>query len=77
MIDLHILEEATEEHLNLFAEYADRHNVFNLFQDMLRQLLVAKPEKPLVWMANYLERRPGAYSENIDDAHVPCAHFGF
>lgn len=59
MIDLKLLEEATEQQFSRFAEYSDRHDLFSLFHDLLRQLIIHKPENPLLWMADYLGRRPG------------------
>ncbi|KAJ3364115.1 Adenylate kinase 8 [Allomyces arbusculus] len=58
MIDLKLLESVADERLGQFAEYADDHELFLLFHEMLRQLLIHKPKDPLLWMADFMEKRP-------------------
>jgi hypothetical protein len=39
-----------------YSNYATQNNLFNLFQFMLEELLVAKPDDPLTFLQNILKR---------------------
>ncbi|KNE61699.1 hypothetical protein AMAG_06501 [Allomyces macrogynus ATCC 38327] len=58
MIDLELLKLVADERLGQFAEYADDHELFPLFHEMLRQLLIHKPKDPLLRIADFMDKRP-------------------
>ncbi|KAJ1499120.1 hypothetical protein HMI55_007350 [Coelomomyces lativittatus] len=57
MIDLKLLESITGEEINKFQTYAEEHQVFEIFQDIIRQLAIHQPKDPILWMANHLDKK--------------------
>ena len=44
--------------LELFAEYADRHGIYDKFNYVLSRVLLAKPADPYQFMIDVLQRPP-------------------
>ncbi|KAI9360335.1 adenylate kinase-domain-containing protein, partial [Zopfochytrium polystomum] len=44
------------EKIEAFAAYADRHELFDLFDALLSRLLIEKPADPLAWMIDALQK---------------------
>lgn len=40
-----------------FARYAEAKGIFELYERMLQELITAKPEDPLQFLADYLARK--------------------
>ena len=40
-----------------FGNYAEERGIFQLYERMLQELIVAKPEDPLQFLAEYLDRQ--------------------
>ena len=40
-----------------FIRYAEAEGIFELYERMLQELIIAKPEDPLQFLANYLARK--------------------
>ena len=45
--------------------YLEENHVYELFEDLLQQLLVAKPDKPLDYLIEMLEKPPSKYTRFI------------
>ncbi|ORZ41643.1 adenylate kinase-domain-containing protein [Catenaria anguillulae PL171] len=56
--DVNLLESVTQSSLGKFAQYADQHDLSTLIHDLVKRLVVAKPDDPLPWLATELEKRP-------------------
>lgn len=39
----------------------EENHVYELFEDLLQQLLVAKPDKPLDFLIDQLDKKPSKY----------------
>ncbi|KAJ3312804.1 Adenylate kinase 8, partial [Blyttiomyces sp. JEL0837] len=46
-----------------FAAYADRHELFDLFERLLSRMLIERPADPLQWMIEALQKPVGMYKE--------------
>ena len=49
------------EYTQSIEEYLEMNQVYELFENMLQQLLVNKPDKPLDFMINALTSEPRKY----------------
>jgi len=47
--------------INGFAEYADKHDIFNTFHDMIQKLLTRQPIDPIEFMIEHLQQPQGYY----------------
>jgi len=45
----------SKKKINGFAEYADKHDIFNIFHDMIQKLLTKQPMDPIEYMIEYLQ----------------------
>lgn len=45
-----------QEKMDAFAMYADQHELFDLFERMLTKMLIEKPQDPLTWMQEQLQK---------------------
>ena len=48
-----------QEKMDAFAMYADQHELFDLFERMLTKMLIEKPQDPLTWMQEQLQKPAG------------------
>ncbi|ORX45569.1 P-loop containing nucleoside triphosphate hydrolase protein [Piromyces finnis] len=46
----------SKKKINGFAEYADKHDIFNIFHDMLQKLLTKQPMDPIEYMIEHLQQ---------------------
>ncbi|KAJ3325571.1 Adenylate kinase 8 [Boothiomyces sp. JEL0866] len=49
----------TQEKLEAFANYADRHEIYDLFKDTVSALMVSRPADPFQFMMDYFTKPPG------------------
>ncbi|KAL7748354.1 hypothetical protein RI367_006315 [Sorochytrium milnesiophthora] len=76
MMDPSMIERLSETQLQSFAQYADRHGIYDLFAQMLKRLVVEKPSDPLAWMEEFLlaPQRPAVVliAPPVSGAHSVC-----
>ncbi|ORX85975.1 P-loop containing nucleoside triphosphate hydrolase protein [Anaeromyces robustus] len=46
----------SKKKINGFAEYADKHDIFNIFHDMVQKLLTKQPIDPIEYMIEHLQQ---------------------
>ncbi|KAJ3112707.1 Adenylate kinase 8 [Phlyctochytrium bullatum] len=44
------------DRIQSFAEYADKHELFDLFEGLMSRMLIEKPPDPLQWAIDYLQQ---------------------
>lgn len=49
-------DQIDKSKLEGFASYADQHDIYDLFQSLVHNVLIAKPEDPLSHMIDYLRK---------------------
>jgi len=47
--------------INGFAEYADKHDIFNIFHNMVQKLLTKQPMDPIEYMIEHLQQPQGSF----------------
>ena len=47
------------DYMNQIEEFLETNQVYELFEDLLKQLVVAKPENPLDFIINSLSNQKG------------------
>ncbi|KAJ3273042.1 Adenylate kinase 8 [Terramyces sp. JEL0728] len=52
-------EIVTQEKLEAFANYADRHEIYDLFRDTVSALVISRPADPFQFMMDYFTKPPG------------------
>lgn len=49
------------EYIQQIEQYLEENQVYELFESLLQQLLLNKPEKPLDFLINSLQKEPSKY----------------
>ena len=53
------------DYMQSIEQFLEENQVYELFEDLLKQLVVAKPDKPLDFIIEKLQKPKGKYSESL------------
>ena len=52
-----LVDHSAEEFTESAAEYADRYGVYEIFESLLQELVIAKPEDPVTFLVDVLKQQ--------------------
>ena len=52
------------DYMQSIEQYLEENQVYELFEDLLKQLIVHQPEKPLEFLLQQIKSPPGKFSVN-------------
>ena len=58
------LEDENTQLMEACTDYVEQHKVFNMFEDLMQQLVINKPDDPVTFLIDKLKQPKGAPNQS-------------